>query len=71
VLSSNTIGTVFKATGAGTGTGTAYGLMNVSLQDDYAYVDVNGITLADNQFSITNNVLSVYSNLLAGDIVTV
>ena len=53
--SSNTVGVVFTATAAGTGSGTASKVMIANVQTDPLYVSVNGTLVADNNYAIANN----------------
>ena len=69
--SANTVGVVFTATTAGTGTGTASKVMIANVQTNPLYVSVNGTLVADNNYAIVSDDLYYVGSVNAGDIVNI
>ena len=68
---SNTVGVVFTATAAGTGSGTASKVMIANVQTNPLYVSVNGTLVADNNYAIVVDKLYYVGSVNAGDIVNI
>jgi hypothetical protein len=69
--SANTVGVVFTATTAGTGTGTASKVMIANVQTNPLYVSVNGTLVADNNYAIVSDKLYYVGAVNGGDIVNI